>query len=110
MDLYLCPVRNDTLGPLVISKAGDVLTLNGQAFDFSPLADGNMLPAEAIGSEWFAGPVHRNGTDLVLTLWLPLPENYSQAQAFPTPLLSVADGDVDLPKPLPNAQPEELPA
>ena len=44
---------------LVLSRAGDVLTVNGQAFDFTPLPDGGELPAEAIGSEWFAGPALR---------------------------------------------------
>ncbi|MEC6486209.1 hypothetical protein VXS82_22890, partial [Pseudomonas aeruginosa] len=44
---------------LMLSRTGDVLTVNGQSFDFTPLPEGGELPAEAIGSEWFAGPVVR---------------------------------------------------
>ncbi|MGC3068963.1 hypothetical protein ACPTFM_33755, partial [Pseudomonas aeruginosa] len=40
---------------LTLSRAGDVLTENGQAFDFTPLPERGELPAEAIGSQWFAG-------------------------------------------------------
>ncbi|MEE1706884.1 hypothetical protein [Pseudomonas aeruginosa] len=31
---------------LMLSRAGDVLTVNGQAFDFTPLPEGGELPAE----------------------------------------------------------------
>lgn len=33
---------------LSLSRAGDVLTVNGQAFDFTPLPEGGELPTEAI--------------------------------------------------------------
>ncbi|HEJ6449530.1 TPA: hypothetical protein SL854_006681, partial [Pseudomonas aeruginosa] len=57
---------------LSLSRAGDVLTVNGQVFDFTPLPEGGELPAEAIGSEWFAGPVLRRAGQLELILRFPL--------------------------------------
>ncbi len=44
---------------LVLARVGEVLTVNGQSFHFTPLPEGGELPAEAIGSERFAGPVVR---------------------------------------------------
>lgn len=100
MKIQFTPQRRDD--ELVISKAGDVLTLNGEAFDFSQISNGDTLPVGAIKSTWFAGPVMRVNKELILTLVLPLPANFSQAQAFPDPLLKVADGVVVLPQPLPK--------
>ncbi len=81
-------------------RNGDSLVLNGEVFDFSPLAEGDTLPAAAISSAWFAGQVERLNGELDLTIFLPLPINYSQAQAFPVPLVNVPDGAVALPQPL----------
>ncbi|WP_095151903.1 hypothetical protein [Pseudomonas sp. Irchel s3b5] len=99
MKIKLSPVRSDD--ELEVSKAGDVLTINGELFDFTQLREGDTLPAVAISSKWFKGEINRVGAELELTLILPLPLNYSQEQAFPEPLLEVPDGLVNLPGPLP---------
>ncbi|HEQ1802123.1 TPA: hypothetical protein VEM73_005272 [Pseudomonas aeruginosa] len=83
---------------LSLSRAGDVLTVNGQPFDFTPLPDGGELPAEAIGSEWFAGSAVRRGDRLELILRFPLAADASGAARFPDPLLIEADGPVELPR------------
>ncbi|HHQ2708749.1 TPA: hypothetical protein ACSPNY_000545 [Pseudomonas aeruginosa] len=83
---------------LSLSRAGDVLTVNGQPFDFTPLPDGGELPAEAIGSEWFAGSAVRRGDRLELILRFPLAADASGAARFPEPLLIEADGPVELPR------------
>ncbi|MFP8009586.1 hypothetical protein ACLHTJ_33495, partial [Pseudomonas aeruginosa] len=57
---------------LSLVRIGDVLTVNGQSFDFTPLPEGGELPAEAIGSEWFAGPAVRRADRLELSLRFPL--------------------------------------
>lgn len=98
MKINLSPQRSDMA--LQVSRVGDALTVNGETFDFSPLAEGDSLPASAMQSEWFAGPVIRAGGDVVVTLLLPLPINYSPAQAFPEPLVLTRDGPVDLPQSL----------
>jgi len=107
MHIKLSPFRLDET--LTASRAGDVLTLNGEAFDFSPLPEGATLPAEAIDSEWIVGPVSRIDGDLHLTLRLPHGPNPSQAVAFPAPIRVTADGPIDLPFDPPPAEPEPLP-
>ncbi|MBG4352267.1 hypothetical protein I4947_08750 [Pseudomonas aeruginosa] len=89
------PRRDERLS---LSRAGDVLTVNGQAFDFAPLPEGGELPAEAIGSEWFAGPALRRAGRLELILRFPLAAESSAAARFPEPLLIEADGPVELPR------------
>ncbi|RQJ33198.1 hypothetical protein [Pseudomonas aeruginosa] len=83
---------------LSLSRTGDVLTVNGQPFDFTPLPEGGELPAEAIGSEWFAGSVVRRAGRIQLILRFPLAVDASAAARFPEPLLIKADGSVELPR------------
>ncbi|MFK3794706.1 hypothetical protein [Pseudomonas sp. NPDC088444] len=99
MRITLSPQRrNDNIK---IIKNGDMLTINGFDFDFSPLPDGASLPAEAVDIHWFCGDIERINGELVVTLLLPLPANYSPEQAFPADLIDVPDGPVALPQPLP---------
>ncbi|GFM48950.1 hypothetical protein K5D38_05170 [Pseudomonas cichorii] len=99
MKIYLAPQRRDD--SLEVVKSGNVLILNGEPFDFTRMVDGDTLPASAISSPFFVGNVDNIGGELELTLILPLPANYSHAQAFPEPLLNVGDGPVVFPAPLP---------
>lgn len=99
MKITLSPQRREDT--LEVIKRGDILTVNGEDFDFSPMGELDTLPREAISSVWFAGDVSRAGGELELTLLLPNPRNYSLDQAFPVPLLDVPDGPVALPQPLP---------
>lgn len=95
MHITLSPIRMDET--LTASRAGDVLILNGEAFDFAPLPDGDTLPSEAIASEWIVGPVSRIDGVLHLTLRLPHGPNPSHAVAFPEPITVKQDGPLPLP-------------
>lgn len=95
MRVNLSPTRSDEA--LEVSKRGDVLTINGKAFDFSVIPEGAMLPAAAVATPWLAGEIHREGGVLELTLVLPHGRNPSQAVAFPEPLLDPPDGLLALP-------------
>lgn len=95
MRINFSPVRSDL--DLTAAKSGDVLTVNGVAFDFSQLPDGATLPAEAVGSPLFCGPVERVEGELHVTLLLPHGPRPSSAQAFPQPVTMTADGPVPLP-------------
>jgi len=95
MIIKLSPVRLDET--ITVSLVGDTLTINGQPFDFSQLPEGATLPAEAIGSEHFAGPVERINGELILTLRLPHGPNPSQAVAFPEHITVAEDGPITLP-------------
>jgi hypothetical protein len=92
MKIILSPKGN--LPDVEVSKLGNSLTINGELFDFSQMSEGDTLPREAILSNWFDGDTIVTDGELILTMVLPLPWNYSQEQAFPEPLLNVPDGPV----------------
>lgn len=89
---------------LEIVKKGYVLEMNGESFDFSPMNDGDTLPFGAISSKWFLGNVEKENGELTIMILYPIPENYSQDQAFPKPLVDVPDGVVEFPKGLPKVE------
>ena len=101
MKITLSPQRRDDT--VTYRKAGDTLSVDGEAFDFSKVEEGDVLPRDAITSDWFAGDVTRLNGEIQLTLILPNPWNYSQAQAFPLPITITRNGPVELPKPLSGA-------
>ncbi|MDW9839212.1 hypothetical protein GOB05_04305 [Sinorhizobium meliloti] len=110
MIINLSPQRRDDL--LEVTKAGDALTINGVAFDFSALPDGATMPAGEVPCEWLVGPVERVASELHLTLILPHGPNASQAVAFPAPIIDPPDGVIALPidpppAPLADATEEE---
>ncbi|VVM93824.1 hypothetical protein [Pseudomonas fluorescens] len=90
---------------LEVIRLGDTLNINGEDFDFSPIGEGDTLPATAVSSSWFMDKIERVNGVIELTLILPLPSNYSPEQAFPVPLVDVPDGSVAFPQPLPEPMP-----
>lgn len=56
---------NSRFDPLVLSKRGDTLTVNGEDFDFSPLPDGYGVP---VVSTWIIGNVVRISGELQITI------------------------------------------
>lgn len=90
----------------VVTLAGDILTIDGEDFDFTQLPDGATLPADAIGSDHFVGTVERVAGELHLTLRLPNGPNPSHEVAFPMPLIVFADGPVAMPFD-PEPEPQE---
>lgn len=96
MIIKLSPQRRDDA--LTVTKAGEVLTINGETFDFSVIPDGATLPAAAVKSEWIGGDVSRIDGALNLTLLLPHGPNATEAQRFPADIVDPPDGEVDLPK------------
>ena len=107
MKISLTPVRRDDT--LVVTKAGDILTINGDRFNFSSLPDGATYPAGETGCEWIAGPVERFDGALHLTLILPHGPDPSHEVAFPSPIIDPPDGLVVLPEtpPAPETEDEE---
>lgn len=95
MYLDFSPVRIET--HLSASRTGDILTVNGEAFDLSGIPEGAILPADAIDSHWFAGPVERIGGVLHVTLMLPHGAHAPQETLFPAALVLTGDGAIALP-------------
>ena len=96
MKITLAPQRRDDT--LAVSKQGDTITINGEAFDFSVIPDGATLPASAVACESIAGPVERINGVLHITLLLPHGPNPSQEVAFPAPIINPPDGVLELPQ------------
>jgi hypothetical protein len=96
MKILFSPQRSD--GAIVVSKVGDALTINGDAFDFSIIPDGATLPASATDCPFLTGDIERVAGDLHLTLLLPHGPNPPQAVAFPEPIINPADGPLELPQ------------
>ena len=98
MNLHFSPDGNKPEQP-VLTVAGDIITANGEAHDFSDIPNGATLPRSAITSEWILGPVERdeNGVLTVYGVVLPHGPNAPKATRFPAPLENVADGPVALP-------------
>ena len=106
MNIFFSPLRTDDTVDFV--KSGDVIYINGEPFDLSKIEEGDVLPKAAINSSWFAGDASRENGHLIVTLILPNPWNYSREQAFPEPIYSAQDGKIDLPKPLPETNQQEM--
>ena len=104
MIIHLSPQRRDDT--LTVTKQGDTLTINGEAFDLSVIPEGATLPADAISSEFFSGPVERIDGVLHVTLTLPHGPNPVQEVAFPADIIDPPDGEIELPKNPPEPEPE----
>lgn len=95
MKITFLPMRRDDR--LTLDREGDILTLNGARFDFGHVQEGAELDAEAIASDWFAGPVRRVEGQLQVTLLLPHGHRAPRATLFPEPLQITEDGPVPVP-------------
>lgn len=104
MKIAFSPMRRDVR--LDASVSGDVLTINGEDFDFAGVPEGATLPASAIASEWFAGPVERIDGKINLTLILPHGDNAPVETRFPDPVTVVSGG---VPVPAYEIEAEEEP-
>ena len=101
MKLTFTPMRRDD--HIELSKQGDTLTINGEAFDLSGIPEGATLPREAVQCDLLASDIERINGVLQLTLILPHGAQAPQETLFPVPIHQTQDGPVDLP-------PYELPA
>lgn len=95
MRINLVPQRSsDTLS---VSKSGDVLTINGDRFDFSSVPDGATISAGSVPCALIVGPVDRIDGEIHLTLILPHGPDPSEAVAFPAPIINPPDGVIAVP-------------
>lgn len=95
MIITLTPCRMDA--GLTASRAGDILLLNGEALDFGPVSEGDVLPRAAINCPWIAGDVTRVSGVLRIPILLPTGPAASEAARFPAPITLTGDGPVALP-------------
>ena len=96
MRIILCPQRRDD--ELIVSKRSDVLTINGERFDFRELPEGAVLPASAVDCDFVVGDVTRLNGELIITLLLPCGPEATDSVNFPFDIVSPPDGNVSLPQ------------
>lgn len=96
MKIKLSPQRRDE--ELLVSKRGDVLTINGEHFDFRELTEGAVLPSSAVDCEFIVGDLTRNNGDLIVHLLLPCGPEASEYAKFPADIVNPPDGKVELPR------------
>jgi hypothetical protein len=95
MRIFFSPARSDRSLELTVN--GDILVINGEPFDFSPLGEGEELPARAAGSMWVVGPpVRRVGGEITVTVMLPHGADASEAALYPGSI-DQSSGVVELP-------------
>lgn len=95
MRIKLSPILLAT--PLELERAGDVLIINGAAYDFTDLPEGATLPRAAVDCFWLASDVERIDGTLHLTLILPHGGNAPPETLYPAPIIDPPDGPVMLP-------------
>lgn len=106
MIINLSPVFSDKVETLDLLVQGEVITVNGEEFDFSVLPYGYTLPADAIESSWFTGPVVRDHAGcLSVIIRFPHPYDADETLRFPEPVIVTKDGPVDLPIHVPKEAP-----
>ena len=102
--------------PPVISVQGDILSINGEEFDFSPLQEGESITSDAVKNacvrnmpqEDDTDAIYRKDGDIHLGILYPVFWNSPKAARFPNPdVISVSSGSVTFPDatPDPAAQP-----
>ena len=104
MHIRLSPIRSDTA--LTLARAGDVLTINGTAYDFTALPEGATLPRDAVACDVLASDVERKGGAVHLTLTLPFGPDAPHETRFPAPIIDPPDGPVTLWAHEASAQPQ----
>lgn len=93
MRINLSPKVRD--GTLSVTQAGDVLTINGEEFDFSGLNDGDDV--DGVPCEWVIGPVSRESGNLQIKMLLPCGYDAPHERAFPSPIINPPDGLIIFP-------------
>lgn len=96
MIIKFSPQRSDAV-LTSLSVAGDVLTINGEDFDFGALGEGDVLPIGAVASPFVMGTVTRTGGAVMASILLPLPADASLARRFPV-VVDIASGQVEIPQ------------
>lgn len=92
--------RDDALALELVSL--DRICINGELFNFGPLNEGDIIPAEGTPCEWIGGPVERVDGEIHLTIILPHGPNPSQGVAFPEPIQANVIGPIAIPADSPS--------
>lgn len=92
MKILLSPQVRFDAQPMVLSREGDTLTINGEAvaLQTEPVDDTPLHPALV---SW----PHRDEGEWVVTLLYPIAPDASEADRFPAPMEVTGDGVIEMP-------------
>ncbi|MBN8291015.1 hypothetical protein JI664_03465 [Rhodobacter sp. NTK016B] len=97
MHLILSPIRGlPGQVETVISVAGDVLIIDGVAYDLAPVPEGGRA-TPAPGDHPFVGPITREGGVIHATIRVVLDDTAAPDQLASPWAVTVADGPVTIP-------------
>ena len=91
MKINFNPQRSDA--DLIVSVSGDIVVINGDAFDFSAIPDGATLTSSAVSGSNFSGDISRINGEIELSVILPHKENAPTSITFPASVL-ITSGDL----------------
>lgn len=97
MRIVFHPQRFEQNPGLTVSVSGETVTINGDDFDFSPLGEGEVLPVEAIGTDYIPAAVTRVDGVLIVPILLPHGANTYPETLFPDDIMDPDDGPITLP-------------
>lgn len=83
---------------LSVSRNNDIFTINGEIFDFTPLSEGAILPADAINCDYIFEPVKRVNGELEITFLFPISSEASEEALFPQPIINPPQGEIVFPR------------
>ncbi|UNM22141.1 hypothetical protein K0P33_12080 [Pseudomonas sp. ArH3a] len=99
MRITLLPVISEKT--LKASVSSDVLTVNGEKFDFGPMPDNHTISADAVGCEWISINQPISKVDRVISLTMKLPCSWETPDEVRSPeevaVLEVTRGEVPFP-------------
>lgn len=95
MKISFSPIRSDE--QLNMFLDAEILTINGTPYDFSALAEGEVLTQDSLGCDWLASDVTRVNGEVELTLILPHVADAPHQILFPAPIEQVQDGEIRVP-------------
>jgi hypothetical protein len=104
MQITLSPTRGDA--PRTLNRSGDIITVDGEPFDFSQIAEGDTLPREAVTGNWLASDVTRTSGVLHFRVVFPHGGGAPTETRFPSPITVTENGPITLP---PYDTPEAAP-
>lgn len=94
MKITFHPQRRDE--ELHLAKSGETLFINGEAFDFSDVPEGGLLPASAIKSPFIGGPVTRKDGVIDVHILMPHSAKANDVCRLSRRVLVTRDGEIKL--------------
>ena len=93
MKINFTPQRRDD--DLLLTVAGDVVSVNGVAYDLSVITEGATLPASATDCPFLSGDISRVNGELSIIVILPHGADPHKAIAFPAPVSATSGTVID---------------